>query len=353
MRQIENIFSRQIEGKKTPSVIYAFFDKDTVIYSNATGYKNVKSMEGVDFSTTYNLFSLTKTFTALAILQFVQEGKVQLNSPASHYLPGFPYSDEITVEQLLTHTSGIPSPMPMKWIRLANEQREFNRDLFFNDVFKRHSRLVHKPGTKFKYSNLGYVLLGRLIESVTGEAYEGYITRCIIDRAGVSHDSLGFVINDELQATGYQRTWSLGNVLLGYLLDKKKFMRDTEKGWSPFNNFYVNGISYGGLIGSIEGLIKYAQALIHKDSTLLNEKHKQILFSENQIGSHRTGMSHAWFRGFLKGHPYVTHAGGGGGYYSELRIYPELEVGSAIIFNRSGFVDERILNKVDGNFLSQ
>ena len=226
-------------------------------------------------------------------------------------------------------------------------------EIYSSKIFlKKNPKLVDKPGTKFKYSNLGYVLLGQLIESVTGQDYEACVIHNIIEKAGIADSSLGFTIRESDHATGYQKSFSVGNALLSFLIDRNKFMYSSENGWSPFRNFYVNGTSYGGLIGSIVGLTKYAQVLMRKDSVLLDETHKEILFKENMVGKKPTGMSHAWFKGTLKGHVYAAHAGGGGGYYSELRIYPDLEVGSVIMFNRSGLTDERFLDNMDGYFLS-
>jgi hypothetical protein len=98
--------------------------------------------------------------------------------------------------------------------------------------------------------------------------------------------------------------------------------------------------------------VTYAQSLLGSDTILLNKNSKALLFEENKIGDQSTGMSCSWFTGSLKGHHYLTHAGGGGGYYVELRIYPELGVGSVILFNRTGMKDERILDKTDAFFIS-
>ena len=98
-------------------------------------------------STTYNLFSITKTFTALAVLQLAQEGKLDLQSPAASYLPDFPYGDDITVLQLLSHTAGIPNPMPLRWTHLASEHTTFDSDRFFRGIFSRNSALKSLPGS--------------------------------------------------------------------------------------------------------------------------------------------------------------------------------------------------------------
>ncbi len=353
MKNIDNFLAEQVDKHQTPSIQYAFFDTDSIIYEKRYGLMNVKRAVQISPSTTYHLYSITKTFTALSVLQLAQAGKLALDKPVAFYLPEFPYAKEITIGQLLSHTSGIPNPIPLRWIHLANEHAGFDRNKFFADVFKAHPKLDFGPGTDFKYSNPGYVLLGQLIEKVSGKKFEDYVIENIIARCCISHPELGFEIEPSLHATGYHRWWSLSNAVFGFLFDKSKFMGKKEGSWKPFNLFYTNGTAYGGLVGSAPGLIKYAQTLLRENSVLLDDKYKQILFTESVIQGKPTGMSLSWYTGSLKGNKYFTHAGGGGGYYIELRIYPGLGVGSVIMYNRSGMKDERILNKADSFFITE
>ncbi len=353
MKNINDFLQDQVDGNQTPSIQYAFFDTDSIIYEMHYGLKNVKANTSLDAATTYHLYSVTKTFTALAVLQLAQAGKVELKRPVVEYLPGFPYDKSITVEQLLSHTSGIPNPMPLRWIHLATEHAAFDRKKFFADVFKKHPTLDFDPGTDFKYSNLGYVILGDLIERISGQSLEAYIGENIIQRSGISSAELGFEIDPTVHAVGYHKWLTLSNAVFGFLIDKPKFMGKREGKWKPFHRFYNNGVAYGGMVGSVSGLIKYAQALITQDSGLLSDEFKKILFTESIIQNKSTGMSYSWFTGSLKGNRYFAHAGGGGGYYVELRVYPDLGVGSVIMYNRSGMTDERILNRADSFFITE
>lgn len=353
MNNINRFLKDQVDHHQTPSIQYAFFDTGKVIYELHYGFKNLKSKEPVEASTHFHLFSITKTFTALAVLQLAEAGKIVLNKPASAYLPGFPYPNTITVEQLLSHTAGIPNPLPLKWIHLAEEHPGFKRDPFFAEVFKAHPKLDFEPGTKFKYSNLGYVLLGQLVEAVSGQPFEDYVKEHIVDQGGIDPSGLSFHLNPSSHAVGYHKWWSLSNALFGFLIDKAKFMGGREGKWKPFNLFYNNGTAYGGLFGSASGLIQYAQNLLKPNSVLLNDQYKEILLTERAVRNKPTGMSLSWFTGNLKGNKYFAHAGGGGGYYCELRVYPELGVGSVLLYNRSGMRDERILDRADHFFISE
>jgi CubicO group peptidase (beta-lactamase class C family) len=353
MKNINDFLKDQVDKHQTPSIQYAFFDTDSIIYEKRFGLMNVRHGARVDSSTTYHLYSVTKTFTALSVLQLAEAGKVELNKPVANYLPEFPYPKEITIEQLLSHTSGIPNPLPLRWIHLDKEHAGFDRNTFFTEVFKAHPKLDFEPGTAFKYSNLGYVILGQLVERVSGRNFEDYVKENISDRSGIDPSALSFHLEPVFHATGYHKWWSLSNAVFGFLFDKQKFMGKKEGAWKPFNLFYNNGTAYGGLFGSAPGLIKYAQTLLQDNSILLNDKFKQLLFTERVIQGKPTGMSLSWYTGSLKGNKYFAHAGGGGGYYVELRVYPDLGVGSVIMYNRSGMKDERILDKADSFFITE
>lgn len=349
MNKIENILTREVVESNTPSVQYIIFNKDHIIYKVHLGLANIKNQTPVDEHTTYNAYSITKTFTALAVLQLAEQNKVNIEQPVIDYLPGFPYPPVITTQQLLTHSAGIPNPLPLSWIHLPNERPSFDRDLFFDKIFASHKNTRSKPNEKYSYSNLGYVLLGRLIEKISGMTYEEYVLNNIIRNLGVSTTELGFVINNPgKHATGYQKKISFSNFVLGLFIDKSKYMDKSHGKWKPFKNFYVNGSSYGGLIGTPYAFVKYIQKLLQPGSGILSDAYKKKLFTENRLNLNKgTGMCLSWFAGKLNDEKYFTHAGGGGGYYSEIRIYPERELGSVIMFNRSGMRDERYLNKID------
>jgi len=129
-------------------------------------------------------------------------------------------------------------------------------------------------------------------------------------------------------------------------------MSRVEGKWQPFKVFYINGSSYGGLIGTARSFQVYVQQLLQTNNSLLNEEYKKLLFTENHTNDDRsTGMCLSWFCGQLNGKKYFAHPGGGGGYYCELRLYPEINRGSVIMFNRTGMSNEKFLDKVDKFFV--
>jgi len=349
MDKIDDTLNRLVQKDKTPSVQYLLFDQDKIIHQYLDGSADVVKQKKADNKTTYNGFSVTKTFTALAVMQLAEQGKLDIDKSAKNYIAGFPYSEDITVRQLLTHTAGIPNPNPLPWIHLANEHQVFDRDAFFSKVFEKQSKVKSPPNKKFAYSNLGYVLLGQLIEQVSGNTYEQYIQDHVLMPLELDRTELGFELPDiTLQAKGYHKKTSLMNWIIGFFIDKNEFRGPAEGKWHPFLPYYINGTSHGGVVGSPLAFMRYAQELLKEDCKLISPEYKQMLFSENYtIDQKSTGMCLSWFTDHLNGETYYAHAGGGGGYYCEVRLYPESGMGSVIMFNRSGMSNEKFLDKTD------
>jgi CubicO group peptidase (beta-lactamase class C family) len=353
MIQAERILDSLISSDKTPSVHYIHFTSENVIHEYCKGFANIKNGIPITDRSVFHACSVTKTFTALAILQLQQEGKLSIEKTVKTYWPEFPYHGDITIHQLLSHTAGIPNPIPLRWIHLANEHSSFDRDSFFKPIFEKYGRVKTRPNEKFLYSNLGYVLLGQLIEKISRKSYEQFVIDNIIGKLGLLPAELGFTIIDyDDNVTGYQKNWALMNLLLGFFLDKSKFMDQPEGKWRPFKTFYINGSSYGGLVGTMHSFTTYVQQLLRTNNSLIGEDYKKLLFTENYTNDNKpTAMCLSWFCGELNGKKYFAHPGGGGGYYCELRLYPEIDKGSVIMFNRTGISNEKFLDKVDKFFV--
>jgi D-alanyl-D-alanine carboxypeptidase len=350
----EHFLETQIASGRTPAVQYRFVSADSIVFRHDGGLADVQQRIPVTDVTAYNGFSITKTFTAVAVLQLVERGEVVLDRPAADYVSDFPYPSDITVRQLLTHSAGLPNPLPLRWTHLAHEHETFDRDGFFRPLFTEHHRVKSSPNERFAYSNFGYVLLGQLIERVSGMRYEDYVTEHIIEPIGAAHGELAFRIESVMMAKGYQKRLSAGYLALCFLIDRSSYFSDNEDGWMAFTPYYVNSSPYGGLVGTATGFARFAQALLVTPSPILSEESKRWMFSENVLnGGRPSGMALSWFKGDLDGHVYCAHAGGGGGYYAELRLYPELGRASVVMFNRSGMSDARVLDRIDRDLIKE
>ncbi|MCX2739070.1 serine hydrolase domain-containing protein [Pontibacter anaerobius] len=354
-QKAEQVLLNELERGGSPSVQYFVFNRREVLYTFRQGMASIEAQQPAASRTSYNLYSITKTVTALAVLRLAEQGRVRLDAPVKEYLPSTPLPAEVTVRHLLSHTSGISDPIPLSWIHLASAHKRFRADDFFQPILLSRSEPKFRSGEKFRYSNLGYLVLGQLIGSVSGMTYEEYVKRHVLERLAIAPEALSFWIQGSgRHATGYHRRWSFSSLLLSLFLDKEQYMGKAVGAWRPFRPLYVNGAAYGGLVGTPEGLIRYLQEYLRPESQIITTATKEQLFTETEDASGKpTGMCLSWFTGTLNGVRYYTHAGGGGGYYVEVRLYPEQGLGTLVMFNRTGMRDERFLDRVDTFFLSK
>ena len=116
MKTVERILSEEIERNRTPGLQYYYFNQDSILYSYYGGMADMANQKNITEQTTFHAYSVTKTFTALSILQLVEKGLLELDNSASLYLPDFPYSKNITIRHLLNHTAGLADPLPLSWV---------------------------------------------------------------------------------------------------------------------------------------------------------------------------------------------------------------------------------------------
>src|SRR5262245_19463864 len=152
--------------------------------------------------TPFRIGSQTKTFTAIAILQLQEQGKLNVHDPLANYLPGYPRGEAITIHQLLTNTSGIPD-----YITAEGFSRTMSRPHTVDELIAsfKDRPLLFNPGERFGYSNSGWVLLGALIERLAGKPYGDYVREHIFAPAGMERSGLeqpGQVLHGH--AGGYQ-----------------------------------------------------------------------------------------------------------------------------------------------------
>jgi D-alanyl-D-alanine carboxypeptidase len=338
----------QVARGKTPGLQYLHFTEDAILFRYQAGMADVAGQVPVGRHTTFNGFSVTKIATAVAVLQLVESGEMEMDASAADYLPGFPYPSAISVRNLLTHTAGIPNPLPLRWTHPDSEHLAFDRNAFFRRVYAKHRTPVAKGNAKVVYSNLGYELLGEMIETVTGGKYEDYVREHILAPIGIAPRQLGFAPDPAVHAAGYHKCMSFSYPVMRLLLDQKAVFAGREAGWHRFRPYHMNGAAYGGLAGSAEGFARFLQVLLDRDNGILSRGSKERLFAEHMLdGGKPSGVGLAWFTGTLDGHRYLHHAGGGGGYYAELRLYPALRRGSVLLFNRTGLTNVRFLDRVD------
>jgi CubicO group peptidase (beta-lactamase class C family) len=343
-----------IEAGYSPGIQYAHLLPDGVFMTHHAGMANILDMVAVQDRTTFNGYSVTKTFTAAAVLKLVERGQLSLDLPIAEFMPHLPYRPSPTLRQVLTHTGGLPNPNPLSWCHLDGAHETFDAARFAADIVAANPRLRSRPGSTYHYSNLGYIVLGMLIENTTGWPYPDFVAEHLIRPLELAEsESLAFGISHPPDhAHGCVARRSLINLALGFFIDRGRFLEGGSGRWLQLRHLHVNGAAYGGIIGNCKGFARYLQALLSNDSYMTPTS--RSLFFTATAGTDGASLTRSlgWFAGSLHGEPYFTHAGGAAGYYCEIRVYPRLARGSVVMTNRTGIRDERLLDRIDSNIIA-
>lgn len=183
-QRVDSLLLNVFKDKNGPGGVFLIAKQGKPIYQKAFGKANIELDADLTVDNVFQLGSMTKQFTAIAILMLEEQGKLKVTDSISKYLPDYPSGDKITIHHLLTHTSGIKDFTKMKSINSIAQQDLSPKQVV--DFFK-NEPVDFAPGDKFEYNNSGYVLLGYLIELVSGETYEQFIQQHIFDKAGMIH----------------------------------------------------------------------------------------------------------------------------------------------------------------------
>ena len=266
-------------------------------FEKGYGYSDREKKVPNTRDTRFRISSITKVFTALAIMQLYERGQLDINKPVKHYFADLDRGDEITIYHLLTHTSGIPS---YNWLKSNNKPRPLAT--VYKWIIKLPLRF--KPGTGFLYSNSGYTLLAIIIEKVSSRPYEEYLKRHIFSPLGMADTGLTWM-NKPIKNLGYGYTKS------GYA-DYQRSNRPTPLGRGD-----------GDLYSTASDLLKLANAFY--SDKIVSEKIRKIMTTP-----HKGRIGLGWYISQKDGISLVYHPGGSLGYISNLRIYQK---GKKVLIN--------------------
>jgi CubicO group peptidase (beta-lactamase class C family) len=189
--QIDRVMREFAERTHVPGIAYGIVVDGRVVYVGTAGVREVASRAPVDTATVFRIASMTKSFTAAAILQLRDEGKLSLDDPAERYVPElaglrYPTSDapKITIRHLLTHSEGFPEDNPWGDQQLAATEEEMTRMMRAGIPFST------APGTAYEYSNYGFAILGRIIANVSGMPYPRYLQERVLRPLGMNVTTL-------------------------------------------------------------------------------------------------------------------------------------------------------------------
>ncbi len=333
---IDKLYKEHAAKNHFPGFVYGVVADGQLIYTGEMGYTDIEKKTPATVSSAFRIASMSKSFTALAIVKLRDEGKLKLDDPASKYIPEmskikYLTSDapEITVRHLLTHAAGFPEDNPWGDRQLADSDKELT-DLIQQVSFS------NAPGIAYEYSNLGFALLGKIITNVSGKPYQDYITETIFKPLGMNSTYWEYTkVPSHKLAHGYRWTnndWT-----------EEALLHDGSFG------------AMGGLITTIEDFNRYMQlhlaawpARSEKENAVVKRSSLREMQAPSNFNSLATQFKYASGRTCATASAYayglrwaidcenkvfVGHSGGLPGFGSNWNILPDYGIGVVCFAN--------------------
>lgn len=340
---------RLMRRHAVPGLQYLFAVGPELRVAHCAGFADALRETPVTPETTFNLYSITKPFTALAALMLAERGALSLDAPIAQAAAQPGLQGYGTVAQALLHRAGFANPLPLRWTHRAGDDASFDEPAFVRRTLALAARQRPRPG-RAAYSNLGYLALGCALEQAGGRVCRAAIRQLALEPLGLeAGESLGFSITHPARhAHGHLRRWSLLDLVLGALVERHEIVDAVDRDWVRLHHHQLDGSAYGGLLGNASGLLRFGRALLGQGGDVPAGVRRNFLQPVLGPGPAR---SLGAFTGRLGPHAWVGHAGGGLGYYGELRLYPALGAVSVLLTNRAGLRDMRWLDQVDAPLL--
>ena len=296
----------------TPGVTILVAEHGQVVYRHAYGLRDRERRQPAAVGSRYEIGSITKQFTAAAILQLQEAGKLHLDDTLASYLPKVPHAGEVTLRQLLSHTSGLPD-----YLDAVEADHAIDKPASFDTLiaYIAGKPLDFPPGSRWSYSNTGYLLAGRVIEVVSGESYRHYIQTHLLDPAGMTHT---VTVSEEGRspdmAIGYHRAH--GQI-------ERAPTIAASVGWAA-----------GYLVSTVDDLQRWNQAL--QGGRIVDAADYASMRTSVHTSQGSAGYGLGLFVDRVDGQPRIGHTGGSLGFTAADEYFPKQAMQVVVLTN---FVD--------------
>lgn len=284
--KVDSLIQTHFIEKNGPGGVFMISQKGKPIYERAFGLANLELNVPMNPNNVFEIGSMTKQFTSVSILMLEQEGKLKVSDFISTYIPNYPNGNKITIHHLLTHTSGIKDFTKVKGLSEIS-QKEMTSQMML-DFFK-NEPVDFQPGEKFEYNNSGYIVLGFIIEKVSGETYQDFILNNIFKKIGMEHS---------------------------YYATDRKVIKDRAYGYHKKSDGFVNKsvisfsvpYSSGSLMSTLDDMLKWQTAL--NKNILLNQKESEKAFTKYKLNNgEEIEYGYGWHLKNINGIPSREHGG--------------------------------------------
>ena len=324
-QDLRRLVERTAAEAKAPGMAVAVAGPEGVLAVDAVGYADLSARRPAAVDDQYPWFSMTKIATATAAMRLHAEGLLDLDAPVGSYLPWYRPPARLghpTTRHLLTHTAGLGNPLPIRWVRPAEQPPDPS---FSSRVLARHGAPRRRVGGRASYSNIGYLLAAEVIESVTGASVEDSVRDAVLRPLGMG--STGYCYDPRLpHSVGHVRVPAPLVPVLRRALPTG--IADAHiDGYVSLRPFLVEGAGYGGLVGTVRDAARLAavHAAGEGDDHPLLVQHDIEEMRTIRAAGKRFDHGIGWFRrprDATRAPAFVEHYGTGGGFHNAMRIYP-------------------------------
>ena len=322
---LDSLVQPYIDSSKIAGLAIGVAQNDTIIFLKSYGYADLVFDIPLPASASFEIGSVTKQFTSVAIMQLVDKGLLSLDDNLKDYVSFDTKGRTVTIEQLMNHTSGIKGFTEMPSFENLSVY-DYPRDTLLRIVEKKD--FDFEPGDAMIYNNTAYFMLGLIIEKVTGQSYEEYVSENIFSPADMSNSYYG----DERK-----------------IVKNKAYGYDTDEEGKLLKAEYLDHTwpySAGSLCSTIEDLLKWNHTL-HTTETILNRELYAELISPSEL---MDGTRLRYAKGLLvdkyNGTDVISHGGGINGFLSDSRYFPEHGLAIVTLINSTGPIDPVSISNV-------
>lgn len=326
--ELEKELNTYIQLQKSPGVSAAVSLDGSIVYSGQAGFSNLELGAQTSADSVFRIGSLTKQFTAAAIMKLQENNRLNINDSILDHLSGIPSSwRTVKIENLLNHTSGIPSYTNFPSDISGRDGLIEHKDVI--DII-RNKNLEFNPGYKWHYSNSNYYLLGMIIEKVSGKNYDQFLTEDLL--SPLSPHNISYCYTDKI----------IKNRASGYVKD-----RSTENTVIWKNSIFINMLmpySAGGLCATSVDLIRWSLAL--SSGQIITPTSYRAMITNRKLNDGSL-MNYGYGLGLAhdENGDVISHSGGIPGFRSSLIYYPKIQLGIAILINAED-EDPSTMNKI-------
>ena len=325
--KIDSIFAAAgLKAQDAPGAAVLVMKRGEVLFKRGYGVADLSSRQEITASTNFRLASVSKQFTAMAVMLLVHDGKLRYDNRLTDIFPDFAeYGKAITVRQLLQHTSGLKDYedlMPAADPNLTVEQIQI-QDAGVLDLLKRETGTKFAPGTKWDYSNSGYVLLGVIVAKVSGKPFPDFLRERIFHPLGMNN-TVAYVRGKN----------QVANRAFGHSLEDAKWKQTDQSPTSAT-------LGDGGIYSSLEDLARWDRGL--REHTLLSAREMQAAVTPVKVEDGQptapdgspAAYGFGWFLNPYKGNRRMWHYGETMGFRTAIQRFEKDDLTIVVLCNRA------------------